>query len=296
MRAVRSRAVLLALVAATAIVSSVAAAGCGSSSVATLDPVAQAADVTAHAGGAHLALAAQVQADGLSQPVVISGEGFFNYSSEEGKFSLDLTGLPASAAAALPSGQLHMEEILKSSAVYVASPLFAGRLPAGARWVKLDLGRLRQAAGLNLQQLVGGQSNPAQFLQYLRATGGNVKAVGSDAVRGVPTTHYTATIDLSKVADVAPTSDRGQLRAALQKLIEKTGVSQIPVDAWVDAHRLVRRIAMTLTIPAGSRPASFHLTVDLFDFGSTPTVSAPAASDTYDATGTALSGLSASGG
>ena len=277
-----------------AIASSIAAAGCGSSST-VLDPVAQAAAVTSHAGGAHMAIAVDVQTPGLAQPVAMSGQGFFNYATQEGELTLDMDGLPAEAAASLPSGSLHMEEIFKASSVYVGSSLFAGKLPGGARWVKVDLGRVTQALGLNMQQLAG-QSNPAQFLQYLRATAGTVTPVGSELVRGVPTTHYRATVDLDRVADVVPSADRGQLHAAISKLIARTGTSKIPVDAWVDAQRLVRRIAMSLQMGSGGGNVQLRVTIELFDFGATPPVSTPASSETFDATQTALNGLSARGG
>src|SRR5438876_404094 len=145
-----------------------------------------------------------------AQRVAMSGQGFFNYATQEGELTLDMNGLPTEAAASLPSGSLHMEEIFKASSEYVGSSLFAGKLPGGARWVKIDLGRVTQALGLNMQQLAG-QSNPAQFLQYLRATAGTVTPVGSELVRGVPTTHYRATVDLDRVADVVPSADRGPL-------------------------------------------------------------------------------------
>jgi hypothetical protein len=288
------KALIAAVATSLAIASSIAAAGCGSSST-VLDPVAQAAAATSHAGGAHMAVAVDVQAPGLAQPVAMSGQGFFNYASQEGELTLDMSGLPAEAAASLPSGSLHMEEIFKASSVYVGSSLFAGKLPGGARWVKIDLGRVTQALGLNMQQLAG-QSNPAQFLQYLRATTGTVTAGGSELVRGVPTTHYRATIDLERVADVAPSAERGQLHSAISKLIAQTGTSKIPVDAWVDTQRLVRRIAMSLQMGSGGGNPQLRVTVELFDFGATPPVSAPPSSETFDATQTALSGLSAHGG
>src|SRR5205085_2979171 len=118
--------------------------------------------------------------------------------------ALDAAGAPASGTGVLPAGPLHIEEIFKSSAIYVGSPLFAGKLPGGARWLKLDVGRFAQALGFNLQQLAGGQTNPAQFLRYLKALDGTPERVGSDLVRGVPSTHYRAAIDLRKVAGVLP--------------------------------------------------------------------------------------------
>ena len=52
--------------------------------------------------------------------------------------SITLVGLPAGSGLAAGEGPLRMEEIFKGSTIYVASPLFAGKLPSGARWMKLD--------------------------------------------------------------------------------------------------------------------------------------------------------------
>jgi hypothetical protein len=280
---------------AVAIALALATSGCGSTS-ATLDPVAQAAEVTSQAGGAHIALTAQVSVAALSAPLTINGQGFFNYKTQEGTIGLDMSGLPTAAAAGLAGGSLHMEEIFKSAALYIGSPLFAGKLPGGAHWMKLDIARFGQALGIDLQSLTGGQSNPAQFLEYLKASGGSVTAVGHELVRGVPTTHYRGAIDLRKVADVLPGGNRAQLHAALAKVIAQIGASSLPVEVWVDSGRLVRRIAIVLSAPAGGQSLRMQMTVELFGFGPTPAVTAPAQGDVYDATQAALAGLSASGG
>jgi hypothetical protein len=287
MRARRATAVLAVL--AAACVPALCASGCGSST-AVLDPVASAAEVTSPAGGAHFALNMQVSASVLPTTVSASGEGFFNYASREGELSLDLGGLPASAA--LPSGPLHMEMKFKGTAIYVGSPLFAGKLPNGAQWVKVDLARAGQALGINLDQLTGGQTNPAQFLEYLKASAGPVSAVGYETVRGVGTTRYRGTIDLQKAVDALPSSERGAVRSALSKI----GISNLPVEVWVDAQKLVRRIAVAVKVPAAGQELQLRLTVELFGFGRTPRVSVPSGSEVFDATGSALGGLGKLGG
>jgi len=285
---------LTGLIPPAALALALVTSGCGSSGV-TLDPVAQAAEVTSHAGGAHIALTARISASGSSVPFTMTGEGFFNYSSQEGSLTLDMSGIPALGGASLAGG-LHMQEMFKSSTIYVGSPLFAGKLPGGAHWIKLSLARVGQSLGFNLQQLAGGQSNPAQFLEYLRASAGAVTPVGRELVRGVPTTHYKGTVDLRKAADVVPSSDRAQLRAALAKVIARTGVASLPVESWVDAHGLVRRMTLALSLPLAGQTLQMQMTIDLFGFGATPRVTPPSSGDVYDATRTALAGLSAGGG
>ena len=283
---------LCAAAAASAL--ALSAVGCGGSK-ATLDPVAEAATVTSHTGGAHLSLNAQITAHGLASPITLKGQGFFNYKTQEGSLTLDMSGLPASATQSLGSGSLRMEELFKSSVAYVGSPLFASKLPGGARWMKIDLGRFAAAVGLNLQQLAGGQSNPAQLLQLLRATRA-VSRSGGEAVRGVPTTRYRATIDLAKVADVLPSTNRDQVRAALKKLVAQTGLGSIPVEVWVDAHKTVRRLTMNLSTAASGQQFTVRFEVELFDFGPTPPVTTPSDSEVFDATKTALGGLGGGSG
>ena len=282
-----------ALAAAVALAAS--GSGCGSTS-AVLDPVAQAADATAQVGGAHLALAIEVSAGVLPAPLTISGVGFFNYKTREGMLSMDMAGVPDTSGTNLPSGSVHMEELFSSSTVYIGSPLFAGKLPGGAQWMKIDIGKVGQAIGFDVQQLAGGQSNPAQFLEYLKASGGTVTPVGRERVRGVSTTHYKGAIDLSKVADVLPSANRDQLRAALSKLIAQTGSAGIPVDVWVDGHRLVRRITMAFAIASGAQQAHTRMTIELFSFGSTPSITPPPQAEVYDATQAALGGVSGARG
>jgi hypothetical protein len=266
----------------------------GSSSVAVRGPLADAAYVTAQAGGAHMSLSARIETGALPAAVTMDGSGFFNYKAREGTLSVTLAGLPANPITGSSAG---IEEIFKGTDVYVGSPLFAGNLPGGARWMRLDLARVGAAAGIDPSQLLGGQSNPAQLLEYLKASGGSVQVVGPDSVRGVPTTHYHGTVDLKKAA-AALTQHVGNssLRENFEKEIAKVGLTTMPVDVWIDAHRLVRRIELAIDVPAGAQRASMNMTIELFGFGATPTVTVPQAGETFDATTTALGGLKSLGG
>jgi hypothetical protein len=256
-----------------------------------LDPVAQAAEATSHAGGAHLALSIQASSAALSVPFTISGHGFFNYKTQEGALELDMSGLPGAPGASL-RGPVRTKEVYKSSTIYVGSPLLAARLPGGASWIKLDLSSVGQAFGLNIGQLTGGQSNPAQFLEYLRASG-DVTVAGHELVRGVSSTHYRATLDLAKVADALPAAIRAQLRQALAKLVAASGLRRIPVDVWVDGQGLVRRMTLALTALMGGQQLHIRLNLELFGFGAAPPVVLPSDREVFVATKTALTGFAA---
>jgi hypothetical protein len=298
MKLLRARKLLPAIAASIAV--GVSAGGCGGPAATTIDPVAQAAEVTSHVSGAHMALSAQLTTPVLAQPFTITGEGYFNSSRLEGKFNFQASGLPASATAQLPAGGLHVEALFKFPAIYVGSSVFAapalqGKLH-GARWIKLDLGRFSQALGVNLLQLSGAQSSPAQFLRYLKAVGGTPERVGSALVRGVQTAHYRATIDLHKLPDVLPPALASRLRAQIGKLIAQTGTSKIPIDVWVDGQHLLRRLAFELSLSASEQRAQMKLSLELFDYGPTPPVLPPPASEVFDATQLTLGALGKAGG
>ena len=119
--------------------------------------------------------------------------------------------------------------------------------------------------------------------------------MGNELVRGARTTHYRAAVDLRKVTGVLPSSSADQLHAALAKLIAQTGTSTIPVDVWVDGQHLVRRIALALSLSTGAQRPRVGVTIDLFEFGPTPTVTPPPPGEVFDATQTALAGVGATG-
>ncbi len=268
--------------------------GCGSTT-ATIDPVAEAAVATSQAGGAQMSMRARMEIEGLGGPITMTGSGDFNFARKEGEIVSNLTGLPAGSLGALKSSSLHFTELFANDALYMESPLFAGKLPGGARWMKLDLAKLAQGAGLDPQSLSSGQSNPAQVLNYLKAGGGSVSRLGTAVVRGTKTTRYRGTIDLAKALERSSSSSPAQVKSAIQKLFAAGATAKIPVEVWVDRHNLVRRMTMTLAeTPAGHR-LKVLIAMELFNFGATPTVNVPADGEVFDATGSSLSALSTAG-
>jgi hypothetical protein len=266
-----------------------AAGGCGTS--ATLDPVAKAADATTHARGAQVAFSGSIGAPGLGFSFTLSGHGQFNFGAHEGSLALAISGLPPSAQAKLGTSSLEMNELFKSGSVYVGSPLFAGKLPGGARWVRLDLARVGGALGLDPSSVLSGSADPSQFLGYLKASG-RISPVGQDSVRGVATTHYAGSLDLQKVAEAQPGSDRAKVREAFQKVIAELGQSTIPVEVWVDGQHLVRKIAIALHMHPQGQALDVQIQAEYFGFGPTPSVTPPAPAEVLDVTQNALQGLS----
>src|SRR2546423_10568251 len=111
-------------------------------------------------------------------------------------------------------------------------------------WVKVNVDEGGSAGVIDYNSFLqfGQGGNPTQALEYLRAAG-KVKKVGNDEIRGVRTTHYKATVDLTKVADAAPAKNRESLRREVNRAIALTGERTIPVEVWIGKDGLVRREA-----------------------------------------------------
>ena len=78
------------------------------------------------------------------------------------------------------------------------------------------------------------------------------------------TTHYAATVSLDRLFGKLATLDK----AVLQQIIPG---QDVPIDVWIDARNLVRRVVMTLTIDVPNGPSMQETaTADITDYGPQP--------------------------
>ena len=133
---------------------------------------------------------------------------------------------------------------------------------------------------------LGSQTDPTKALAYLEKVSNDVRAVGSEQVRGVDTTHYTATLDLGKAIDADNSVLPPGVRDNMKELAGLFG--DIPADVWIDGDGRLRRMTLQLDLgemfrgldpsaAAGSDHFVITETVDLFDFGTPVHVEAPPA-------------------
>jgi len=274
---------LRALLRALPVLAAVAAAGalasgCGSASPgAVLDPVASAAETTNNAPGARVAMRIAVTVAGLPQQITIDAGGHIQFKSQEGEIAMQLNGVPGAAAGGIGEGGTITERFVGGK-MFMSSTAFTGKLPAGTSWIELDLAAAEKKLGLDPSALSSGQANPAQFLEYLRAGGGTVLVSGTERVRGVETTRYSGTIDLRKI----PGADSSAAKQAIDGIVAGTGTSLVPVRAWVDAKKLIRRFSLTMPLAIDGHRLETKVTEELFGFGPQPAVQAPPASETYE--------------
>lgn len=267
--------------------------GCGASSSVSnaVDPVAKAATVSHAAAGYRMRLAMRIASSSLPGPITASGGGSFSPASRTGSVGVTMNfGSIPGVAQVLGSSTLDLSELIDGTVFYVKlPPALAGKLPGASTrpWIKIDLAKAASAAGIpGLSSLLGNpaSSNPAAMLDYLRAVSGSVKKVGTGTVDGHSTTHYRATLDLTKYPKLVAPSQRaaaGQAVAALKRLAK---VTSLPVDVWIDSSHLVRRMAFDFAeqLPNGGGSVQSAITIDITDYGPQPALSFPSADQVTD--------------
>jgi hypothetical protein len=210
--------------------------------------------------------------------------------------ALDLSSLPQ-AAQALGDSTLRMEMIMDGQDVYERLPQAVFRAnPSLAEkpWLKMNLAKAAGISGLSPLGSDPTGNDPRQMLQYLTAASDGITNEGRQQVDGVQTTHYHAALSLDRLTADLPAADRSAAQQAIAKLRQTIG-SDLPVDVWIDAHQLIRRMAMSLSLHVPSGPSVQETVVgDLSDYGPQPRPTLPPADQVQDASAL-LAGVNVSG-
>jgi predicted small lipoprotein YifL len=264
-------------------------AGCGEKKRETV-PVADlvaAVDQTRAAPSQRIHMDIDMSGIGLDSNLHMTGDGVVDNKTHKGRMTLDMSDLTELAGGTPSAGDGIAEEIIDGFTVWMRWPPFAKQVGTDKEWVKLDLQKLGKQQGFDFSALAGGQGDPTQQLDELRAASDGVEVVGNETVRGVATTHYKATIDLERYPDVAAPADRDRVRRSVERLIELTGQKKVPTEVWI-GHKTRRvhkmRVQTKVKIPNSGASLQMDQTMELYDFGvPVGDIKPPPASDTVDA-------------
>src|SRR5438046_3920420 len=138
-----------------------------------------------------------------------------------------------------------VEERTVRDVVYTKMPAGVLRnagLPASVRWLSLDL---KRAGDVDRSALSQSQVDPAGHLAFVAAASDDVRIVGRESVRGEPTTHYAATIDLQ---DAGASTRTAALRDNLAPLEPAIGARPLTLDVWIDRAGRVRRDVVSIPL------------------------------------------------
>jgi hypothetical protein len=254
----------------------------------SVDPVASAATKTQQAGGYKVAMSVSASAGG--RQLAMTGRGTFG--PDQGELELDMSGLMGGLGALFggSGGSPTMKAVYLTEdgdpVVYMQLGFLSGLLPGGKSWVRLDVQKAGKAAGVDVNQLLGGAGqNPSDWLALLQSQG-DFSEVGTETLNGVETTHYHGTVDLRKAASSGPAGD------ALQRLLDQGAPSDYPIEVWVDDQGYIRQYESSYDETLGGDPMSMKTKVELSDYGTPVDVSAPAADEVFDVTELATKGIS----
>lgn len=283
--------------------------------------VAAAADRTAGATTAkvHLVVATDVAGMGHSRTgtdrasLSFEGDGAYDLAAKRSTMTLDMGPMfdrmlsamdgPAGTATGSSAPSFREEVVRDGDVLYVRMPELGALAPGvGGGWIKLDA-----AAGpSSMAGLFGGfgggagLGDPSAYLQSLRGVGVDLATVGHEAIDGVDTTHVRGTVTVRKALEAAGV-DRARLEQAFQPLTAEQRASlddlSFPVDVFIDAQGLVRRIritydlgstarAMTPSSAQGGLPAdatmTTSMTYDFRDLGAPVSIPVPPADQVTD--------------
>jgi hypothetical protein len=251
-------------------------AGCGAaiSQDATVSPdiLAASADKVRDAGSSRLTWDMKLEASGDSGEM--TGAGLFDYRRNVGHLTYDLSEFDSELE--------KVEMIADGSVVFVSD--FGEELAPGKSWLKVDTADV--PGGGKFVGALGQIDSPVEELKYLRAVSKEIEEKGKEEVRGVPTTHYRAVIDVPKLGELAaseaPPASRKQMRREAMARFEKMGVDEAPMDVWVDEGGLPRKMTLQLAFEVEGEKAKTEISVEFFDFGVPVRVTHPPASETVD--------------
>lgn len=181
------------------------------------------------------------------------------------------------SASTLQVGGNVIETVADGDQLYVQVPEAARERFGGKAWARVDAASL--ATGLGG---VSPTATPLQTFEQLR-NAGEVEEVGKELVRGTPTTHLRAVVDLSESVPERPGAAR--IRQALRA---------VEVDVWLDDDDRIRRHRTTLDLAGAAGVGTtmgLTTTIETFDFGKAASIEVPPADQVADAGADVLSSL-----
>ncbi|MBA2948107.1 hypothetical protein [Streptomyces himalayensis] len=175
-------------------------------------------------------------------------------------------------------GSTSMEARYLHDAYYARmSDEFAARA-SGKHWIKYEYEALADFAGGSGAYLEDQMQNttPNQSVKLLLASG-DVRKVGEERVRGVATTHYSGTVDVTDLEGRNANLGDDHL-ADVKRQLEQAGITTEKVDIWVDGRNLLVKKTEKAEMAIGAMSSTAYYS----DYGTPVSALKPPAADTAD--------------
>lgn len=258
----------------------VAQAGCGTDDVKeAVDPVAEAAEKTTAKGGALIEGKMTVRGTEYEVPMVLRGK----LSFEQDRYDLTLDfppeGIPGATQADMKAARREAgfpyRQIVESGEVGYISSSAILRPYEDKDWARIDFSEIDEEAGLDLAGASQfSESNPEAMLRFLKTTA-DARKVGTDTVRGVPTTRYAGTFDIRRYPEMVAPDKREAAERTVDVVVKAWGSPTHSVNVWVDADGIIRRQRVSFAITEAGERMKGTITMDLLDVGSPQDIALP---------------------
>jgi hypothetical protein len=172
--------------------------------------------------------------------------------------------------------------VFDRSIVYVeVPPDQRAAVPGGKPWLKVDVAMLTGVSDEGLRSLAQiGNVDPAQGLTLIKGMTRDVERIGTDTLRGAPTTHYRGTVDRRALLERPATQLEPHVREALQHIES----DEFPTDVWVDRDGRLRKLRYEVAVRGrdGKGRAKRTGSIEFFDFGTTARIAPPDEGQVFD--------------
>jgi hypothetical protein len=200
----------------------------------------------------------QIDMTVAGQDVHATGSGAFDYRKRLGRFSIEMPQFGS------------MQEVVTPRALYMRMPdSMTGMLGTGDRpWLKISFSAFKRA-GLDMSKLMNANptADPSSLLRSLEAAT-DIKRVGTETVRGVETTHYSA---VGTMADMVR-AEGATSAVDLSKLPAGFADTELHSDVWIDGDGLPRQLRVAMDLPD---LGSMTMTMNFYGFGDPVSVVVP---------------------
>ena len=221
------------------------------------NPVAAAAQRTAEVPGMRMKMTIQVSTEG-SPPVTIAAKGTFNGEDNLSEFTYQ---------AAMDGHPLDFDAVISEDAWYFRYPRFAGKMPDGKEWIKLE--------GLPGQKDLStpGTGSPSESLAMLRETA-DVKRLGQVKIGRVRTTRYRVIMTGPEIVDALRSQGKDELAEQFEGSTAQIA-GPTHSEVFIDKGGMLRRMRTTTTVVDEGKTVTTEIRADLFDFGIHPEILVP---------------------
>ena len=221
------------------------------------NPVAAAAQRTEEVTGMRMNMTMRFTTDS-SPPSTVSGKGTFNGEDNLAEFAYN---------AALEGRQMKFDAVMSEDAWYFRYPQFAGQMPEGKEWIKLE--------GFPGQKDLSspGAGNPDDSLGMLRANG-DVRKLGKTKIGRVQTTRYRVTMPPEGIVGSLRDQGKDELAEELEGAQAQI-VGPVHAEVFITPGGMLRRMRTVTTVLADGRTVTTEMRADLFDYGIRPEIQIP---------------------